>query len=90
MVSLLTSWSWALLREIIVSFILERSEKSNAREKTRIALESFLPHDLWEDVNYLLVGFGQTICSAVKPKCEVCSLQSKCRYFQDPKYMKDV
>lgn len=41
-------------------------------EQTRLALEAWLPQNLWSEVNYLLVGFGQTICTPVKPKCGEC------------------
>ncbi|VDD81684.1 unnamed protein product [Mesocestoides corti] len=41
-------------------------------EETRIALESWLPRDLWGDVNHLLVGFGQQICLPVNPRCFAC------------------
>ncbi|KAJ3995892.1 DNA glycosylase [Lentinula boryana] len=42
----------------------------------RINLESWLPRELHQTINHLLVGFGQTICSPVKPKCSECSLSS--------------
>ncbi|KAJ3983238.1 DNA glycosylase [Lentinula detonsa] len=45
-------------------------------EETRINLESWLPRELHQTINHLLVGFGQTICSPVKPKCSECSLSS--------------
>ncbi|KAJ4485422.1 DNA glycosylase [Lentinula aciculospora] len=45
-------------------------------EETRISLESWLPRELHQKINHLLVGFGQTICSPVKPKCAECSLSS--------------
>jgi endonuclease-3 len=64
------------------------NSKSNGPEKTRKALEKVLPRDKWEDVNFLLVGFGQSICSAVKPKCEQCRLQSHCKYYLDPTHMR--
>src|SRR5262245_1356781 len=43
-------------------------------EKTRVALESWLPEALWGPVNPLLVGFGQSICLPRVPKCGECSL----------------
>ena len=46
-------------------------------EETRVALESWLPRELWHEVNLLLVGFGQTICGS-SPKCEKCKLHSIC------------
>lgn len=47
-------------------------------EETRVALESWLPFELWEELNHLLVGFGQTICSATYPKCDSCRNASIC------------
>ncbi|XP_053211554.1 endonuclease III-like protein 1 [Panonychus citri] len=41
-------------------------------EDTRKELESWLPIELWEELNLNLVGFGQTICNPYKPKCDEC------------------
>ena len=41
-------------------------------EQTRIALENWLPREEWNDVNVLLVGFGQQVCLPVKPLCSEC------------------
>ncbi|KAG7302727.1 hypothetical protein JYU34_012681 [Plutella xylostella] len=41
-------------------------------EDTRKALESWLPFDLWSEVNHLMVGFGQTICQPISPICNEC------------------
>lgn len=49
-------------------------------EETRIALESWLPQDLWTEVNHLLVGFGQQICQPVKPQCSSCLNQQLCPF----------
>ncbi|KAK7438436.1 alpha,alpha-trehalase nth1 [Stygiomarasmius scandens] len=45
-------------------------------EETRLNLQSWLPKELHADINHLLVGFGQTICAPVRPKCEQCTLSS--------------
>jgi len=47
---------------------------TNTPEKTRVALEGWLPRELWGPVNPLLVGFGQTICVPRVPKCGECLL----------------
>ncbi|XP_017859941.1 PREDICTED: endonuclease III-like protein 1 [Drosophila arizonae] len=47
-------------------------------EQTRIQLESWLPRPLWAEVNHLLVGFGQTICTPVKPNCSECLNKDIC------------
>lgn len=41
-------------------------------EETRKALETWLPFELWSEVNHLMVGFGQTICLPVGPVCHEC------------------
>ncbi|XP_070133485.1 endonuclease III-like protein 1 isoform X2 [Drosophila bipectinata] len=47
-------------------------------EQTRVALEKWLPHSLWSEVNHLFVGFGQTICTPVKPNCRECLNKDIC------------
>ncbi|CCW60007.1 unnamed protein product [Phytomonas sp. EM1] len=47
-------------------------------EETRKVLESWLPRDLWDQVNKLLVGLGQTVCRAVNPCCSECMLNKTC------------
>jgi len=47
-------------------------------EQTRIALEKWLPFSLWSEVNHLFVGFGQTICTPVKPNCGECLNKDIC------------
>lgn len=47
-------------------------------EKTRVALESWVPFELWNEVNELLVGLGQTICTPTNPKCDKCLNASIC------------
>jgi len=45
-------------------------------EQTRVALESWLPKALHGEINHVLVGFGQTICLPVGPKCGECTLST--------------
>ncbi|XP_025202334.1 endonuclease III-like protein 1 [Melanaphis sacchari] len=47
-------------------------------ENTRMELESWLPKDLWREVNHMLVGFGQTICRPVGPQCVSCLNKTTC------------
>ncbi len=57
-----------------------KGKKKLVPEDTRKQLESWLPKNMWQDVNILLVGFGQTICSPVNPKCNDCLNKSICPY----------
>ncbi|KAI0885560.1 DNA glycosylase [Annulohypoxylon maeteangense] len=43
-------------------------------EETRLALQAWLPRDRWREINWLLVGFGQTVCLPVGKKCGDCEL----------------
>uniref|UniRef100_A0A673WSQ2 Endonuclease III-like protein 1 n=1 Tax=Salmo trutta TaxID=8032 RepID=A0A673WSQ2_SALTR len=47
-------------------------------EETRKALEDWLPRDLWSEINWLLVGFGQQVCLPVNPLCSVCLNKHSC------------
>lgn len=49
-------------------------------EETRITLESWLPKELWSEVNHLLVGFGQEICQPIRPKCAECLNRTICPF----------
>ncbi|KAF7560879.1 hypothetical protein G7046_g3250 [Stylonectria norvegica] len=48
--------------------------KTKNPEETRLALQSWLPHDKWREINHLLVGFGQTVCLPIGRKCGECDL----------------
>lgn len=49
-------------------------------EKTREALEKWMPKSMWKDINPLLVGFGQTWCPSRQTvqQCDVCLLNDVC------------
>ncbi|KAM8878347.1 endonuclease III-like protein 1 isoform 4-T4 [Spinachia spinachia] len=51
---------------------------SKNAEETRKALEEWLPRELWSEINWLLVGFGQRVCLPVHPLCSVCLNQYSC------------
>ncbi|XP_050436853.1 endonuclease III-like protein 1 [Adelges cooleyi] len=51
-------------------------------EDTRKELEAWLPRDLWQEVNHMLVGFGQTICRPIGPHCVTCLCKNICPSFQ--------
>jgi len=43
-------------------------------EETRLTLQRWLPRELWHEINWLLVGFGQTVCLPVGRKCGECGV----------------
>ena len=52
--------------------------QSKNPEETRKGLEDWLPSELWREVNFMLVGFGQTICTPLRPKCGECLNKDIC------------
>ncbi|XP_066496990.1 endonuclease III-like protein 1 isoform X2 [Tiliqua scincoides] len=53
-------------------------KETKVPEATRQALEEWLPRDLWSEINWLLVGFGQQICLPVHPHCGECLNRDIC------------
>ncbi|KAH0435840.1 DNA repair protein ntg1 [Colletotrichum camelliae] len=51
--------------------------KTTQPEGTRMALQNWLPKDKWREINWLLVGLGQTVCLPVGRKCGDCQLGLK-------------
>ncbi|KEG10711.1 endonuclease III [Trypanosoma grayi] len=47
-------------------------------EDTRKALESWLPREYWGEINEVLVGLGQTVCSPRFPHCSECAARQLC------------
>ncbi|KAK9672267.1 hypothetical protein RND81_12G087800 [Saponaria officinalis] len=54
------------------------NQKTKSPEETRVALERWLPKEEWDPINPLLVGFGQTICTPLRPRCDSCKLNNLC------------
>ena len=48
--------------------------KTRNPEETRAALEAWLPRDKWHEINWLLVGFGQTVCPSAGKRCGECKV----------------
>ncbi|AEE27916.1 Endonuclease III 2 [Arabidopsis thaliana] len=53
-------------------------QKTSSPEETRVALQQWLPKGEWVAINFLLVGFGQTICTPLRPHCGTCSITEIC------------
>ena len=53
-------------------------------DKTSIELEKIVDEKYWDEINGILVGFGQEICKSVKPLCDSsCTLTDNCPYYKD-------
>ncbi|XP_011313790.1 endonuclease III-like protein 1 [Fopius arisanus] len=55
-------------------------KEAKTPEETRKQLEEWLPKELWTELNYLFVGFGQEICLPQHPKCGQCLNKSLCPF----------
>jgi len=66
------------------------SKPTKDPEQTRNELESWLPRDLWSEVNLMLVGFGQTVCLPKSPNCSSCLNKDLCpsAFKESPKMKK--
>ncbi|CAN0923013.1 Endonuclease III homolog 1, chloroplastic [Linum grandiflorum] len=53
-------------------------QKTSTPEQTRESLQLWLPKEEWVPINPLLVGFGQTICTPLRPRCGMCSVSDLC------------
>ncbi len=49
-------------------------------EETEEELKKVVPREYWRRVNKAMVGFGQTVCKPVKPRCNECKLVEICKY----------
>ncbi|KAK7312410.1 hypothetical protein VNO77_36240 [Canavalia gladiata] len=57
---------------------LGTKQKTVTPEETREALQRWLPKEEWVPINPLLVGFGQTICTPLRPRCGECAISELC------------
>ena len=51
---------------------------TDSPQATQAHLQSWLPRVEWEPLNLLLVGFGQTVCTPLNPKCGECKVRQFC------------
>ena len=52
--------------------------KTKTPEGTRKGLEGMFDKEVWTQINEVLVGFGQTVCLPVNPRCGECELRETC------------
>ncbi|KAF7458589.1 endonuclease III family 1 protein [Cryptosporidium felis] len=48
--------------------------------ETSKEMEKRLPREFWGEINGVFVGYGQTICRPVNPKCQECTIREYCSY----------
>ncbi|MDP3563727.1 MAG: endonuclease III [Methanoregula sp.] len=45
-------------------------------------LMALFPQEQWGDLTDVLIAHGRACCDAKKPRCEVCPISSRCRYYK--------
>ena len=55
--------------------------KTTEPKATEERLQEVFPRKEWEGTNIALVGFGQVLCEAKKPKCGECPVAEVCPSF---------
>ncbi|XP_057792837.1 endonuclease III homolog 1, chloroplastic-like isoform X2 [Salvia miltiorrhiza] len=53
-------------------------QRTSTPEQTRESLQLWLPKEEWVPINPLLVGFGQTVCTPLRPRCGICAVSGFC------------
>lgn len=48
-------------------------------EKCEKQLQLLFDISEWKSINYVLVGFGQEICKAKRPRCNICDIRNDCK-----------
>jgi endonuclease III len=52
-------------------------------EETESELQKIFDKKIWTNVNDTFVTYGQNICLPINPKCTICQLKSRCKYFRN-------
>ena len=65
--------------------VSNRSGLANAStvEKTEKQLMEKIPQDMWKDAHHILIFHGRQVCSAQRPKCDICRLKKLCKYYNE-------
>ncbi|MCX8191783.1 MAG: endonuclease III, partial [Nitrososphaerales archaeon] len=50
--------------------------------ETEYQLMEKVKREYWIQINELFVKFGQRICQPIKPRCDICSLTSICKWYR--------
>ena len=50
-------------------------------EETEKELYKIIPKRWWKNINKIFVKFGRNVCLPRNPKCEICPIKNKCKYY---------
>ncbi|GAB4456660.1 MAG: endonuclease III [Armatimonadaceae bacterium] len=72
-----------------VSHRLGLIEKKIGEAKAHDALQALLPPERVYPFHVHMIRHGRRVCTAQRPKCEVCVLQDRCAYYQENRRSED-
>ncbi len=52
--------------------------RTRTPDQTEQALMTIVPRARWIDVNEIMVGFGQRVCTPLSPRCSICPVAHSC------------
>ncbi|MCI0452789.1 MAG: endonuclease III [Candidatus Latescibacteria bacterium] len=52
--------------------------RTKTPDQSEHALMKLVPRTHWIDVNEIMVGFGQTVCTPLSPRCSICPVARAC------------
>ena len=52
-------------------------------EATEKQLMQCIPEEKWSIAHHWLIFHGRRVCSAQKPKCDICTLKELCKYHKE-------
>lgn len=55
---------------------------ANTPFKVETQLKKIIPKQRWSESHHFLIFYGREICTAKKPKCDVCELKQYCEFFK--------
>ncbi|MBK5251573.1 MAG: endonuclease III [Peptostreptococcaceae bacterium] len=56
---------------------------SNSPQKTELQLMENLEEEDWGAAHLWLIHHGRKVCTARKPKCDICPINKECRYYNN-------
>lgn len=59
--------------------------QADTPKKTEEGLKAAIPQKDWSKAHHWLIYHGRKVCSARKPNCSGCTLNTYCKYFNDSK-----
>jgi len=52
--------------------------KTKTPEETYYELKKILPKKFWRKTNFFFVSYGKTVCTPLRPKCNICGINELC------------